>query len=771
MAMSAREQRYAKAMHEAAHQAMAFERGYTPTAVRIDHPVVGNRADFEGPKNTQDLILIHMAGIAMDRIMEYDLRHRHDGYTHDWQQIWKIAFDGHPKTVTGRTEAVMMVNNCEKIAHDILVGVTSGILKLASKLNKKGRLGQDEIVSILSRHSTRKLALDSNRRYDHDGRLHVAQSRMSKSNVCGYRGDEIPYADQLGLDPNKTYMLLRHPDEIEKAVDSFNGLPVLAEHVPISADDHVHNLVIGTTGSRAQFKPPYLTNDISIWTRDAIDAINGGGKKELSCAYSYMPVMTPGVYNGQSYDGIMTNLRGNHVALVTEGRAGNDCVVGDEANVKTVRRFRMGHAFDQLPRGANAVEKPSAMSTREREKDDAARVGEKLQRQKDKLSDAARTKTGPNPTEQDFDPLRAKVDATSNPRELILIAAQLLKARGYTDEQVAAHIDKVFAAVQEQIAKQAKAPAKDSRFRQRTVRRAAGDEDPKMPLQQPGMQQMEDPNKVSARTNMNRGPTQQESFGRDLSSNTPQIDPRTAGRDDRRPGQAFGIPGPSGAEPGTQAKPNKFANLMALLDALADVDPDLDDENDGEYPPGDVGEEGLIGGAGAQPPSGAQPMPGMAMEDDPQLPMVKKLPNREPSQPPVGLPAKRDTLSVPTGDAALMHQRRAPTQRLDQHLRQSGLRSEAHRKYAANLAQKTRAKSEAIAQDSAANGLDDFLKCYPGAGNVDSLTPTPTTPPRATKRHAHDAASITTWWTNPMTNMVEQIQVSRTDFNKMKYGE
>ena len=39
--------------------------------------------------------------------------------------------------------------------------------------------------------------------------------------------------------------------------------------------------------------------------------------------------MTPGVYEGHRYDGIMTNIRGNHVALVKDGRAGTDVVVQD----------------------------------------------------------------------------------------------------------------------------------------------------------------------------------------------------------------------------------------------------------------------------------------------------------------------------------------------------------------------------------------------------------------------------------------------------------
>ena len=41
--------------------------------------------------------------------------------------------------------------------------------------------------------------------------------------------------------------------------------------------------------------------------------------------------MRPGVANGVPYDGRMTQIQGNHVALVETGRAGSDVVVGDNA--------------------------------------------------------------------------------------------------------------------------------------------------------------------------------------------------------------------------------------------------------------------------------------------------------------------------------------------------------------------------------------------------------------------------------------------------------
>jgi hypothetical protein len=116
---------------------------------------------------------------------------------------------------------------------------------------------------------------------------------------------------------------------LKKAASTFNNLPILSRHVPVSADDHQPDLVIGSTGTDAEYEDPYLSNSLIFWARDAIDDIESEVKKELSSAYRYRADMTPGTHEGEAYDGVMRDLVGNHVALVREGRAGPDVVVGD----------------------------------------------------------------------------------------------------------------------------------------------------------------------------------------------------------------------------------------------------------------------------------------------------------------------------------------------------------------------------------------------------------------------------------------------------------
>lgn len=174
-------------------------------------------------------------------------------------------------------------------------------------------------------------ASESVRRTDNFARLHVKSSPITKACVNPYYGREIPRAKELGLDPDKIYRLLRHPEELKKAARTFNNLPLLSQHKPHTADDHDGNITVGTTGSNAEYVHPYLMNSLAVWSRDGIEHVESGDQKELSSAYSYDADMTPGMYEGEPYDGIMRNMVGNHVALVKKGRAGEDVVVGDEA--------------------------------------------------------------------------------------------------------------------------------------------------------------------------------------------------------------------------------------------------------------------------------------------------------------------------------------------------------------------------------------------------------------------------------------------------------
>lgn len=182
------------------------------------------------------------------------------------------------------------------------------------------------------------------RSFDADGRLHVSWAAISKANVCPYLGREIPGHTELGLDPDRVYNLLRCPEEMTRGLSTFNNLPLLSEHVPVSSeidDGHMPDLIVGSTGTDAAFDGEYLSNSLVVWAKDSIDGVVNDEKRQLSSAYRYRADMTPGNFGGIAYDGVMRDIVGNHVALVIQGRAGPDVIVGDEQPMKLTKRALM----------------------------------------------------------------------------------------------------------------------------------------------------------------------------------------------------------------------------------------------------------------------------------------------------------------------------------------------------------------------------------------------------------------------------------------------
>lgn len=101
------------------------------------------------------------------------------------------------------------------------------------------------------------------RSFDKDGRLHIEVTPISKANVCPYYGREIPNSRSLGLQPDKVYYLLRDPKELAKAASTFNNIPLLNEHIPVTASAPQKMAVVGSTGTDAEFDGTYLKTLLS----------------------------------------------------------------------------------------------------------------------------------------------------------------------------------------------------------------------------------------------------------------------------------------------------------------------------------------------------------------------------------------------------------------------------------------------------------------------------------------------------------------------------
>lgn len=174
----------------------------------------------------------------------------------------------------------------------------------------------------------------SNKQIDQNGFVTFRGCKFFCECVCQYLGREIDQDGRLGLKPNGVYNVYRPKSEIAKKdfIESLNAKPLLDDH-------HVIGNVEGMASPDSKREAGVLTEvklvgneligRIDVWSPSMLDKIRKG-KKELSLAYSCSFTPKKGMFKGEKYDFIQSNLRcGNHLALVDEARNGHDCRVAD----------------------------------------------------------------------------------------------------------------------------------------------------------------------------------------------------------------------------------------------------------------------------------------------------------------------------------------------------------------------------------------------------------------------------------------------------------
>ena len=130
--------------------------------------------------------------------------------------------------------------------------------------------------------------IESVRHIDDNGYLHVDVSNITREQVAPYKGSEIPGFEELGFNADALYYGYRPASELSKpeTIRSLNGIPILLNHSPDSAQEPASNRV-GSTGTDAKWEAPYLKNSLHIQYADAISRINDGSMRDLSMGYYY----------------------------------------------------------------------------------------------------------------------------------------------------------------------------------------------------------------------------------------------------------------------------------------------------------------------------------------------------------------------------------------------------------------------------------------------------------------------------------------------------
>lgn len=178
---------------------------------------------------------------------------------------------------------------------------------------------------------------------DQNGYITIEGNPISKVGVFPYSGAQVGHPDPSRH--GEIFMVYRPQEELEseETIESFKLLPWINEHEMLGIEDESapadgtaqqiktspeQKGIEGMIGEKVFFDFPYLRGNLRILSSSLKGNIKRG-KVELSPGYRARYEFTPGEFEGQKYDAIQRDLRGNHLALVDDGRSGADVSVLD----------------------------------------------------------------------------------------------------------------------------------------------------------------------------------------------------------------------------------------------------------------------------------------------------------------------------------------------------------------------------------------------------------------------------------------------------------
>lgn len=198
---------------------------------------------------------------------------------------------------------------------------------------------------------------------DGNGWFEVKANPISRVGVFPYSGAQL---GKTGPDALRIYQVYRPAEELAdpECIESFKLIPWVDDHTMIgptlqsltdSAIAAEAKGVQGVIGEDVFFKDGTLYGNIKAFSSILAELI-ATGKRELSAGYRCVYDVVAGVFEGQHYDAIQRQIRGNHLALVKEGRMGPQVAVLD-AFIFTVdaKEFIMADPAEKKPEGGAAA--------------------------------------------------------------------------------------------------------------------------------------------------------------------------------------------------------------------------------------------------------------------------------------------------------------------------------------------------------------------------------------------------------------------------------
>lgn len=187
------------------------------------------------------------------------------------------------------------------------------------------------------------------------------QAIISRTGIQVYQAGELGIQD---VDPAQQILVLRTADEVFKpeSMNSFAKKPITVEHPHTlldSSNTRYHS--VGMSGECIVKDKNTNKTTIRITDKDAIESIEAG-KVHLSCGYQADIIMGDG--NDPefgTFNARQTNIRGNHIAIVERGRAGDTCKIqdksiNDNSGVEKMKRVFRDVSIEVTEQGNQAID-------------------------------------------------------------------------------------------------------------------------------------------------------------------------------------------------------------------------------------------------------------------------------------------------------------------------------------------------------------------------------------------------------------------------------
>ena len=270
-----------------------------------------------------------------------------------------------------------------------------------------------------------------NYEFTDEGYLRV-KARIARTGIQSY------------TDANGGIRLEYRPEEevaADAALDSFREKCVTKEHPPVLLDaSNTKDYAVGFTSADVSYSEGFVESTLTVTDKEAIDEIMRGNVREVSCGYKVDYSPEPGITpDGQHYDGIQKNIRGNHVAIVNRARGGAqvrlmldsaDAAVNDLINYSTGVIMAANIAFD----GVSFEADPALAAAISAERDDAKGSYADMKRKyEDAMAEASKMKEEMDAMQKE---MKGKCDSAEGRADALAEEVESLKTGLETAKQV-----------------------------------------------------------------------------------------------------------------------------------------------------------------------------------------------------------------------------------------------------------------------------------------------------------------------------------------------